>query len=222
MVGVILVGNDPASQVYTRNKKKFIEKLGGKCDIVSIEDDITEKAFLEKVKRLSNEKDLHGFLIQLPLPKQLSHIDAGNLIPPNLDVDGLNSLNLGELLKGDSQKNSFYACTPKGIVTLLDYYDIPISGQNVCIIGRSLIVGKPLSTLLTNRNATVTLCHSKTKNIEAHTSNADIIIVAVGLPKFLRAHHLNSNKMQTLIDVGINKSEKGELLGDIDLSLIHI
>ena len=98
---VILVGNDPASQVYTRNKKKFIEKLGGKCDIVSIEDDITEKAFLEKVKRLSSEKDLHGFLIQLPLPKQLSHIDAGNLIPPSLDVDGLNSLNLGELLKGD-------------------------------------------------------------------------------------------------------------------------
>ena len=213
---VILVGSDPASQIYTKSKKKFIEELGGRCDIVHIKDDISEQLFIEKVQSLSEEKNLHGLLIQLPLPKQLLHVDAGNLIPPSLDVDGLNSLNIGELLKGDIQSSSFCACTPKGIVTLLDYYDIPIDGKNICIIGRSLIVGKPLSALLTNRNGTVTLCHSRTKNLETHTSNADIIIVAVGLPKFLKAHHLNPTKEQTLIDVGINKSEEGKLLGDID------
>ena len=213
---VLLVGNNPASEVYTKNKKKFIEGLGGKCDIIHIEENTTEQHFREKVRSLSSEKDLHGFLIQLPLPKQLSHIDAGNLIPPSLDVDGLNSLNMGELLKGNMHKNSFCACTPKGIVTLLDYYDIPIIGKNICIIGRSLIVGKSLSALITNRSGTVTLCHSKTKNLEYHTANADIIIVAIGSPKFLKTHHLNPSKKQTIIDVVINKSQQGKLLGDVD------
>ena len=213
---VVLVGKDPASQIYTKNKKKFIEGLGGKCDIIHIKEDVTEQSFKSEVKSLSSEKGVHGFLIQLPLPKQLSHIDAGNLIPPLLDVDGLNSLNMGELLKEDIHKSSFCACTPKGIVTLLDYYDIPIEGKEICVIGRSLIVGKPLSVLLTNRNGTVTLCHSKTENLERHTSNADIIIVAVGSPKFLKAHHLNPNKQQAIIDVGINKSQQGKLLGDVD------
>tara|TARA_Y100001954_G_scaffold28118_1_gene25416 strand:- start:9096 stop:9956 length:861 start_codon:yes stop_codon:yes gene_type:complete len=213
---VALVGDDPASQIYTKNKKKFIEGLGGKCDIVHIEEDITEQSFKAKIKSLSSEKGVHGFLIQLPLPKQLSHLDVGNLIPPSLDVDGLNSLNMGELLKGDMKGNFSCACTPKGIVTLLDYYDIPISGKNICIIGRSLIVGKPLSALLTNRSGTVTLCHSKTENLQYHTSNADIIIVAIGSPKFLKTHHLNPSKNQTIIDVGINKSKEGKLFGDVD------
>lgn len=212
---VVLVGSDPASQIYTKNKKRFIEGLGGKCDIIQLEENITEEAFRASVNSLSSEQGVHGFLIQLPLPKQLSHIDAGNLIPPSLDVDGLNSLNIGELLKGNSN-SSFCACTPKGIVSLLDYYNIPISGKNICVIGRSLIVGKPLSALLTNRNGTVALCHSKTEDLEFYTSNADIIIAAVGSPKFLNAQHLNQSKKQTIIDVGINKSEQGKLLGDVD------
>ena len=218
---VVLVGDDPSSHIYTRNKKKFIEKIGGKCDIIKAESSIKELQFRQLIESLSLEKGLHGLLIQLPLPNHLSHIDVGNLIDSNLDVDGLNSSNIGELLKNKEPGKYFCPCTPKGILTLLQYYDIPISGKNVCILGRSLIVGKPLANLLTNYNATVTTCHSKTENIEEYTKHADLIITAIGKPRFLTKKFINKSGNQILVDVGINKTSDGKLCGDIDFAEIQ-
>ena len=218
---VVLVGENASSQIYTRNKKKFVEKLGGKCDIIKVENNIEEIQFRKLIENLTSEKGLHGLLIQLPLPDHLSHIDVGNLINSSLDVDGLNSSNIGEMVKNKQSGESLSPCTPKGILTLLQHYDIPISGKNVCILGRSLIVGKPLANLLTNCDATVTLCHSKTQNIEEYTKRADLIITAIGKPRFLTKKFINENGNQVLIDVGINKTENGKLCGDIDFEGIQ-
>ena len=218
---VILVGDDPASQIYTKNKKKFVEKMGGKCDIIRIEKTIEEGPFRELINNLTSDNELHGLLIQLPLPNHLSHIDVGNLIPSSLDVDGLNSINIGELVKNNKAEKPLCPCTPKGIVTLLQYYNIPLKGKNICILGRSLIVGRPLSTLLTNYNATVTLCHSHTKNIQEYTQRADIIITAIGTPHFLTQKFINETKNQVLIDVGINTGPNGKLCGDINFDDVY-
>ncbi len=206
---VILVGDDPASQIYTKNKKKFIEKMGGKCDLIRVEKTIEEASFRELINDLTSDNELHGLLIQLPLPGHLSHIDVGNLIPSSLDVDGLNSINIGELVKNNKAEKPLCPCTPKGIVTLLQHYDISLKGKSICILGRSLIVGRPLSTLLTNYNATVTLCHSHTENLQEYTQRADIIITAIGIPHFLTQKFINEKRNQILIDVGINKGPNG-------------
>ncbi|ATH09348.1 bifunctional 5,10-methylene-tetrahydrofolate dehydrogenase/5,10-methylene-tetrahydrofolate cyclohydrolase [Halobacteriovorax marinus] len=213
---VILVGDNPASIIYTRNKKRFMEKFGAECEIIKLDKDLTEKEFLARVDQISGDEKTHGCFVQLPLPKHLSHIDVGELIPPHKDVDGFNKANIISLYKGETGEGSLIPCTPKGIVTLCDYYGIELSSKNIVVIGRSLIVGKPLSMLLSNHNATITLCHSKTKNLEAHTKAADIIITAIGVPKFLKREHLSDSKEQYIIDVGINQNEDGTLCGDVD------
>ncbi|WP_372653937.1 bifunctional 5,10-methylenetetrahydrofolate dehydrogenase/5,10-methenyltetrahydrofolate cyclohydrolase [Halobacteriovorax sp.] len=213
---VILVGENPASIIYTRNKKRFMEKFGAECEIIKLSSDLTQEDFLNKVQDIVEDNNNHGCFIQLPLPKHLDHIDVGELINPLKDVDGFNKANIMNLYKGEKGENALIPCTPRGIITLCDYYNIELSSKKVVVIGRSLIVGKPMSMLLTNHNATVTLCHSKTSNIEEHTKSADIIITAIGSPKFLNKSHLNDSKKQYIIDVGINHDENGKLCGDVD------
>ncbi len=212
---VILVGNNPASIIYTENKKKFCEKIGAECEIIKLSEAISADEFIKKTNEICADKKVHGCLIQLPLPYQLSHLNIGELIPPSKDVDGFHSNNLISLIKNQHSNENLVPCTPKGIITLLEHYELKVQGKNVVIIGRSLIVGKPLAMLLTNKNATVTLCHTATENLEMHTQNADIIVTAMGQAKFLKAKHLSSKKNQIIIDVGMNKWNE-EICGDVD------
>ncbi|MBK23932.1 MAG: bifunctional methylenetetrahydrofolate dehydrogenase/methenyltetrahydrofolate cyclohydrolase [Halobacteriovorax sp.] len=213
---VLLVGENKASLIYTRNKKKFCEKFGADCEIINLSEEILESEFLAKVKEISERNDVHGCFVQLPLPKHLQHIDCGALISPEKDVDGFHVHNIGELFKGDPKSNGLMPCTPQGVVNLIEYYGNDLSGKNVVIIGRSLIVGKPLSLLLLNKNATVTVCHSRTKDLPEHTKRADIIVSAVGRPRFLTSDYLSKDKNQILVDVGINHDSEGKLCGDMD------
>lgn len=211
---VILVGQNKASIIYTRNKKKFCEKLGAHCEIIRLDENTAPDDFLRKVSEIGQQADVHGCFIQLPLPKHLSHLDPGSLISPDKDVDGFHEHNIGELYKGF--KKGLTPCTPKGIISLLEFYGHELTGKHVVIIGRSLIVGRPLALLMLNNNATVSVCHSKTVNLRSHTKQADIIVTAIGKPRFLTKDYLSSKKNQILVDVGINHDDNGELCGDMD------
>ena len=213
---VLLVGENKASVIYTRNNKRFCEKFGAECEIINLDEDISASKFLAKVSEISERKDVHGCFVQLPLPSQLSHFDPGALIAPEKDVDGFHEHNIGELFKGDPESTGLTPCTPQGVVNLLKFYGHELTGKNVVIIGRSLIVGKPLSLLMLNENATVTVCHSRTKNLQDHTKMADIIVSAVGRPRFFTKDYLREAGDQVLVDVGINHDESGKLCGDMD------
>ncbi|MDD0854834.1 bifunctional 5,10-methylenetetrahydrofolate dehydrogenase/5,10-methenyltetrahydrofolate cyclohydrolase [Halobacteriovorax sp. GB3] len=215
---VLLVGDNPASVLYTKNKKKFVEKLGGECEIYKLPSDVSETEFLKSVERFNKSDDVHGILIQLPLPKHLSHIDVTTLVDEHKDVDGFHPLNVFKLFKGHSESNILAPCTPKGIVTLCKHYGIELKGKRVAIIGRSLIVGKPLSLILTNHNATVTLCHSGTKDLKEITRSSDIIVTATGAPEFFNKSYLNESGNQVVIDVGISKNSEGKTVGDCDFN----
>ena len=213
---VILVGENPASIIYTNNKKKYCERVGAKCDIITLPKDSSESTFLKLIDEINNDKSVHGLIIQLPLPKQLSHLDVGNLINTKKDVDGFSPLHLYALMKNDTSTEYFIPCTPKGILTLMQEYNIELKHKNVLIIGRSMIVGKPLALLLSNQNSTVTIAHSQTKNLPDMASRADIIISAIGKTHFINKHFLSLTQNQILIDVGMNKNADGETCGDID------
>lgn len=211
---VILIGDNPASLIYTKNKKKFCEKIGAKCDIIHLPKDTEKKLFLETILRLANDPKVHGLFVQLPLPEQLKDLEFNSLIPPGKDVDGFNPLNLSALIENKSSKKFLTPCTPSGIIKLFNYYKIPLAGKNVLIIGRSLIVGKPLALMLNNLNATVTMAHSQTKNLKDITKNAEIIISALGKPYFLDQTYFKKDQSQIVIDVGINKMD-GKTVGDV-------
>ena len=213
---VILVGNHPPSLIYTRNKKKFIEKIGGLCEIIHLEESISEDDLKNEIKNIADDSSVHGCFVQLPLPKHLGHIDVKQLMPANKDVDGFHQDNMMLVLEGDRGEKSLLPCTPKGIMTLLDFYGVDPSGKSAVVIGRSMIVGKPMMMLLTNANATVSLCHSRTQDISAYTKEADIVVAAVGKAKFLTKDFFNKDKKQIVIDVGMNHDENGKLCGDVD------
>ncbi|MCR9205003.1 MAG: bifunctional 5,10-methylenetetrahydrofolate dehydrogenase/5,10-methenyltetrahydrofolate cyclohydrolase [Halobacteriovoraceae bacterium] len=213
---VILVGEHAPSVIYTRNKKKFMEGIGASCEIIRLPEDVEEKEFLETLNIQAKDPQVHGLFVQLPLPKKLGHLDVGQLVPPEKDVDGFHAVNLYGLMSGDSGDRFLIPCTPKGVLTMLRHAGVELSGKKVAIIGRSLIVGKPLALLLTNQNATVTLCHSRTKDLEKVTQDADIIVAAIGKAKFITKKYLKESGDQILIDVGINHDEQGKLCGDID------
>jgi methylenetetrahydrofolate dehydrogenase (NADP+)/methenyltetrahydrofolate cyclohydrolase len=213
---VILVGNNPASVIYTTNKKKYCEKIGAQCEIVELDETISEKQFLEVVNSINKDLLVDGCIIQLPLPPQLSHLNVGKLVALEKDVDGFHPESLYSLLSNQLDHRHFVSCTPKGILTLMQENQIQISEKNIVIVGRSLIVGKPLSMLFTNLNATVTLCHSKTKNLKFHTQNCDILIAAIGQANFIDKSFLSPLKNQIIIDVGMNTDTKGQLCGDVD------
>ena len=217
---VILVGSNPASIIYTTHKKKFCEKIGARCEIVTLDETISEADFLNTVNDINNDQLVDGLLIQLPLPKHLGHLDAGQLVYKEKDVDGFHPENLYSLMKNNNGPKDFVSCTPKGILTLLEESGVSLSGKHVVIIGRSMIVGKPLAMLLTNKDATVTLCHSKTNNLKNLTQNCDILISAIGIAHFIDETFLSPEKNQIVIDVGMNTDTEGQLCGDVHFARV--
>ncbi len=213
---VVLVGEDPASKVYTGHKKRFCDSISADCEIIALPKSTEEQEFLSKVDELSNHQGVHGIIIQLPLPQHLAHLDVSQLIPAHKDVDGFHPLNIDAIIRGRESKQFLPCCTPRGVITLLDEYQIELASKHVLIIGRSMIVGKPLSLMFLNRHATVTMAHSRTPNIHELAQMSDIIVSAVGRPKFLGSSILNSKKEQILVDVGINRDSNGSLCGDFD------
>ena len=212
-LSVILVGDNPASLIYLRNKKKFCEKIEADFVLTKLPSTVSEKEFLKTVNELNQDDTVTGCFVQLPIPKHLQHLNITQLINPTKDVDGFHLNTISQLYLRDL--SGLIPCTPRGIKTLLSWNEIDVCGKNITIIGRSFIVGKPLSLMLMAMDATVTLCHSKTKNLTTHTKNADIIISAVGIPNFINKSHLNGSCEQILIDVGIS-SQNGKTVGDVD------
>ena len=212
---VVLVGENPASKIYVRNKKLAAEKVGIKSTIIELEENTTEDKLLSIIKDLNEDNNVTGILVQLPLP---NHIDKNKVImaiSPKKDVDGFSPENVGKLAIG--LEPYFYPATPQGILMLLDEYNIPVSGADAVVIGRSNIVGRPMAQMLLNRNATVTVCHSYTKDIESKIKTADILISAVG-KKVVRCKMGNKNSV--IVDVGIFKDPNGKLTGDVDFDIV--
>lgn len=213
-LAVIMVGDDPASKVYVRNKSKACEDVGIEYEEHLLSTKTTREELLELIEKLNNDETVHGILVQSPLPEGLDANEAFRTISPKKDVDGFHPINVGKL---SLNQDCFVSCTPYGIMKMLDNYNIPIEGAHAVIIGRSNIVGKPLAKCLLNKNATVTVCHSKTKNLKEITKQADILIAAIGKPKFVTADMVKEGA--TVIDVGINRTEEG-LKGDTDFETI--
>jgi len=210
-LAVIIVGDNPASATYVRNKGKACESVGFKSTTINLPETTTEPELLSQIEKLNTNNDVHGILVQLPLP---SHINEQNIIQKieiAKDVDGFHPYQMGALVTG---LPSLKPCTPAGIIELLKHYNIPIAGSSSVIIGRSNIVGKPIASLLLEENATVTITHSKTKNLAEITSQADILVVAIGREKFVTANMIK--KGAVIIDVGINRTSEGKLVGDVD------
>jgi len=210
-LAVVVVGNDPASKIYVNNKKKACESVGIKSLEYNLPEEVSEAELLNLIDYLNIAECVHGILVQLPLPKHINKDKVLERIIPAKDVDGFTAINTGKLWQGTYD---IAPCTAIGIIEMLDYYDIDIAGKNCVIVGRSNIVGKPLAALLLERNATVTICHSKTEDLYKHTSKADILISAVGKPKFITWGLVK--KGAVVIDVGINRDENGKLCGDVD------
>lgn len=215
-LAVIMVGEDKASKVYVKNKSKACEEIGIEFEEFLLKENTKIEELLIIIEKLNNRKDIHGILLQSPIPKSLDINEAFNKIDYRKDVDGFNPINVGKLVIG---QDCFISCTPYGIIKLLEEYDVQIEGKNVVVIGRSNIVGKPVAQCLMSRNATVTICHSKTKNIEEITRNADIVIAALGIPKFVTESMIK--KGATVIDVGINRTDDGKLVGDVDFENVE-
>lgn len=210
-LAVILVGNDPASQVYVKNKNKACEATGVEFEEYVLEENTTMEELLEIIHKLNDREDVNGILLQSPLPRHLDINVAFREIAPEKDVDGFHPINVGKLTLG---QDTFVACTPYGVMRMLDSYGIDIQGKNAVIIGRSNIVGKPLIQCLLSKNATVTVCHSKTQNIKEITKNADILIAALGKAEFVTEDMVKDNAV--VIDVGINRMDNGKIVGDVD------
>ena len=209
-LATVLVGDDPASAVYVRNKNKICNELGFQSFGKNLPEQTTEAELMSLINDLNGNDEVNGILVQLPLP---NHIDSEKIllsIDPEKDVDGFHPINVGKLAIGNALLTP---CTPTGVIALLDYYGIEISGKHAVVLGRSNIVGKPVANLLLQRHATVTICHSKTKNLEEVTRQADILIAAVGRPHFVTANMVSQNTV--VIDVGINRVD-GKLTGDVD------
>lgn len=212
-LAVILVGENPASQIYVRNKKKTAENLGIYSIVINYPSNISEKILLDKIQELNNDNKITAILVQLPLPKHIDKFKIIDAIAPEKDVDGLTPYNSGKLFSGEEPY--VYPCTPKGILLLLDEYNIELEGKHVVVIGRSNLVGKPVAQMLLNRNATVTMCHSHTKNLSDITKTADIVVSAVG-KNIIGEKMLKSDCV--VVDVGIFKDVNGKICGDVDFT----
>ena len=211
-LAVIIVGNNPASKIYVNSKVKACEKVGFYSKAIFLDENISQAELLENIQALNNDKNIDGILVQLPLPKHLNEDEICNAIDTSKDVDGFKAENLGKVMLG--KEDGMVPCTPQGIMYLLDSIkDINLYGMNGVVIGRSNIVGKPISSLLINRGVTTTVCNSRTKNIEDVLRNADIIVAALGKPKFLKENMVKEGAI--IIDVGINRVD-GKLCGDVD------
>ncbi|MFH1455075.1 MAG: bifunctional 5,10-methylenetetrahydrofolate dehydrogenase/5,10-methenyltetrahydrofolate cyclohydrolase [bacterium] len=212
---IIQVGNDERSSVYVRQKKIFGEKLGFEVEYIQLDNKISEKELISRIELLNSDEFVNGIIVQFPLQRKINPLNVVEAINQEKDVDGLNSKNLRLLLDGIN--GGFVPATTKGILSLLDYYKISIESKKVVIVGRSLLVGMPTALAFLNRNATVTICHSKTKNLKKEIMNADIVITAIGKPNFIKNNFVK--KGQVIIDVGITKV-KDSLLGDVDFKKV--
>ena len=212
-LAVIIVGENPASKVYVANKEKGCHETGIYSEVIRMPEETDKETLLAEIHRLNNDEKIHGILVQLPLPKQIQAQEAEILeaISPLKDVDGFHPINVGNLSIG---KDALVPCTPHGCIRMLEMAGIPIAGKHAVIIGRSNIVGKPMAQLLLSRNATVTICHSRTENLAEITRQADILVAAVGRPYFVTADMVK--KGAVVIDVGINRLENKKLVGDVD------
>ena len=211
-IAFIRIGSDIASQIYVSKKAEHAEKAGIRSKVFAYPNDVSESTIVTKINECNIDPLVDGILVQLPLPKHLDTDIILNTISPHKDVDGLNDVNVGKLSRNNAP---LIACTPKGIVSLLEHYNIPLRGQHVVIIGRSRIVGKPMAQCMLNKNATVTVCHSHSKNIDQLVSHADIVVCATGTPNCIKAEWIRDHAV--VIDVGIHRAD-GKITGDIDLS----
>ena len=214
---VVIVGDDPASQVYVRNKEKVCEEVGIKSKTIRLSGDIDQYALETVVKSLNEEPTVHGILVQLPLPKHLNEQQVIDCIDPRKDVDGLTIHNQGLLALGRLDE-AVLPCTPSGVIRIFDEIGYDLTGKEVAIVGRSNLFGKPMAQLCLNRNATVIMCHSKTQALKHVTALSDVVICAIGAPKFFDENFFRRNDV--VIDVGINRDENGKLCGDVDLHAV--
>lgn len=210
-LAVIIVGDNPASKVYVNNKKKSCAELGIKSLEYALPEETTEEELLKIIDELNKNEDVDGILCQLPLPRHITEKNVINSILPEKDVDAFHPENVGHIMIGDY---AFLPCTPAGVMEILKEYEIDVAGKNCVVVGRSNIVGKPMTMLLLKENATVTVCHSKTKDLASFTKNADILVSAVGKPGLITADMVKENAV--VIDVAINRLENGKLCGDVD------
>lgn len=215
-LAVIIVGNDPASRTYVNNKKKACEATGIISEEYALPEDTTMEELLALIRELNAKKSINGILCQLPLPKHLDEKVVVENIDPIKDVDAFHAVNTGHIMIGDY---SFLPCTPAGIMEMLKYYNIEIEGKECVVIGRSNIVGKPMAMLLLQKNGTVTVCHSRTKNLKEVTSRADILVAAVGKPYFVTADMVKDGAV--VIDVGMDRNKEGKLCGDVDFAEVE-
>ena len=214
-LAVILVGDNPASEVYVRNKVRACESIGVRSTVTKLPADTPETEVLDALAKLNADSTVHGILVQLPLP---DHIDENKIletIDPFKDVDGFHKLNVGAMTTGNAR---YYPCTPHGVIKMLEHYGIGVEGKHAVVIGRSNIVGKPMSLMLLERGATVTICTSKTSDVRQFTRSADIVVAAVGKPKMIDASYLSDKAV--VIDVGINRLGDGSLCGDVDYEAV--
>ena len=215
-LAVIMVGEDGASKIYVRNKSKACEELGIKFEEFLLDENTTQEQLLKLINDLNERKDVHGILLQSPVPKHLDIDEAFRTISPEKDVDGFNPVNVGKLVLG---QDTFISCTPFGVMKLLEEYNIEIEGKNAVVIGRSNIVGKPMLQCLLNKHATVTICHSRTENLKEITKKADILVAAIGKAKFVTKDMVKPGAV--VIDVGINRNEQGKVCGDVDFEEVE-
>lgn len=210
-LAVIIVGENPASQVYVRNKKKACEDVGMYSIVIEMPEATTQDELMDKIEELKNDTAIHGILVQLPLPAHLDEDAVIAAIPPEKDVDAFHAQNTGKIMIGDFD---FLPCTPAGVMKMLEYEGVEIEGKECVVVGRSNIVGKPQAMLLLHKNGTVTICHSKTKNLAEVTKRADILVVAVGRADFITGDMIKPGAV--VIDVGMNRGSDGKLTGDVD------
>ncbi|MEK3766293.1 MULTISPECIES: bifunctional methylenetetrahydrofolate dehydrogenase/methenyltetrahydrofolate cyclohydrolase FolD [unclassified Solibacillus] len=210
-LAVILVGDNPASKTYVANKQKSCEQIGMFSDLIKLPEDISEQALLQQIRELNNRKDIHGILVQLPLPKHIDEDKVIQTISPEKDVDGFSPISVGKMMLG---QDTYLPCTPYGVMKLLEHSGIDVAGKHAVIVGRSHIVGKPMGQLLLQKDATVTYTHSKTPDLPSFTKQADILIAAVGRANFITSEHIKEGAV--IIDVGINRDEENHLCGDVN------
>lgn len=210
----IQIGENAASDIYIKNKEKAALSIGIDFECIRFDENTDEEVIIKKIQELNNDKNINGILVQMPIPEKYNYKKIINTIIPEKDVDGLTYINSGKLLNNEDAMTS---CTPSGIIELLKYYNIPIESKNVVIVGRSILVGKPLGLLFLNENATVTICHSKTETLKEFTKNADILIVAVGKKHIITKDMVKEGSV--VIDVGINRID-GKIYGDVDFENI--
>lgn len=214
---VIIAGNDPASEIYVRNKEKACLSVGIVSDTIKLPENVTNEELQKIVSAAANDETVDGILVQLPLPKGLDETAALALIPPEKDVDGFSEVNIGRLTQ--FKKGSSRACTPAGMMKLLDYYGVELEGKHAVVVGRSNIVGKPMALMLLERNCTVTVCHSKTEDLQKYTKEADILVCAAGRKHLITADMVKEGAV--VLDAGINRGEDKKIYGDVDFDAVY-